>query len=228
MEVAVDCTWVGDGCGAVVVPVGVAPVVTGVDAGVGASFAFVDAGVDVSGPERVLLALGYARMWPSELAGWLEESEGVILLGGAGCSRSLGLRGRGLLCYLIELGLRNWLGRRGLYCWYPGGLELGPELPVRGRTLPGVAGPADQLEIPLLVRSALGHGVLVVDVHQVYPGLPAAIHAFASLALEDLLLEFRREALTPSLEFVKRVHALTLFRCVVMIRSSSGFSLTSG
>ena len=39
-------------------PVGVALGVTGVDAGVGASFAFVDPGVDASGPERVLPAPG--------------------------------------------------------------------------------------------------------------------------------------------------------------------------
>ena len=49
MEVAVDGTWVGDG---VDVPGGVAPVVTGVDAGVGVVAACVGAGGGVPGTWR--------------------------------------------------------------------------------------------------------------------------------------------------------------------------------
>ena len=45
MEVAVDCSWVGDGVGSVAAPVGVAPGVAGVTAGMGTVFVGVNAGM---------------------------------------------------------------------------------------------------------------------------------------------------------------------------------------
>ena len=49
MEVAVDCSWVGDGVGSVAAPVGVALGVAGVTAGMGTVFVGVNAGVGPGG-----------------------------------------------------------------------------------------------------------------------------------------------------------------------------------
>ena len=45
MEVAVDCSWIGDGVGLVVVPVGVVMGISGLEAGVGVAIAWVGSDV---------------------------------------------------------------------------------------------------------------------------------------------------------------------------------------
>ncbi len=96
----------------------------------------------------------------------LEESDEVHLSGSSSAPRPFRLRIAGPFGYLVGLGLRDWLCRRCLCCGNPGSLELGPELEVSGRALPGVAGPAGQVKVPFLAGAAFGHGILVVNVHR--------------------------------------------------------------
>lgn len=69
------------------------------------------------------------------------------------------------------------------------GLELGAELPVRGGAFASVARSTQELEVPLLVGSALSDWVLVVDVHQVDAWLSAAVHTLAALRFMEFALQ---------------------------------------
>ena len=115
---------------------------------------------------KSLRSLSISPKCTSHLGIGLEEFEGVPLSGSSSAPRPFRLRIGGPFGYLVGLGLRDWLCRRCLCCGNPGSLELGPELEVSGRALPGVAGPAGQVKVPILVRAAFGHGILVVNVHR--------------------------------------------------------------
>lgn len=133
-----------------------------------------------------------------------------------------GFLGRGGFRHGVEFALWNGLRWRDLRLRYADGLELGSELAVRGGTFASVACAAEDLVVPLLVRTTLGPRVFVVAVHQVNAQLPTAVHTLAALGLVQFFFQsFRARLSSGARFFVVEKHFLLLLG-VIACRASLG------